>query len=219
MGFSKQEYWNSFPFPSPGNFSKTGKKPTSLMSFALAGVLFTTQFNSVQSLSCIWIFVTPWIAAGQASLSITNSGSPHKPMSFVSVMPSNHFILCHSVLLLLSIFPSIRVFSSESVLRIRWPQHWSFSFSISPSNHYAGLISFRIDWFDLLAVQVTLKSFFPTPQFKSMNSLALSFLHRPALTSIHDHWKNNSLDYTDLCWLLNMLSRLVITSFQGVSIF
>ena len=116
------------------------------------------QFSSVQLLSCVWLFVTPWNAACQGSLSITNSLSLPKLMSIESVMPSNHVILCHSLLLLPSIFPSIRVFSHESVLRIRWPKYWSFSFNISPSNEYSGLISFRTDWLGLLAVQGTLKS-------------------------------------------------------------
>ena len=111
-----------------------------------------------QSLSCVRLFATPWTTAHQASLSITNSQGSSKPMSIESVMPSNHLILCHPLLLLPSIFPSIRVFSSESVLHIRWPNYWSFSFSISPSNEYSGLISFRMDWMDLLAVQGTLKS-------------------------------------------------------------
>ena len=108
--------------------------------------------NSVQSLSHVWLFVTPWTAAHQASLSITNSWSLLKLMSIASAMPSNHLILCCPLLLLPSIFPSIRVFSNESVLRIRWPKYWSFSFRISPSSEYSGLISFRIDWLDLLAV-------------------------------------------------------------------
>ena len=112
----------------------------------------------VQSLSHVRLFVTPWTATRQASLSITNSWSLLKLMFIESVMPSNHLILCRSFLLLPSIFPSIRVFSNESVLCIRWPKYWSFSFSISPSNEYSGLISFRIDWFDLLAVQGSLKS-------------------------------------------------------------
>ena len=116
------------------------------------------QFSSVQSLSCVLLFVTPWTAACQASLSITNSWSLLKPMSIESVMPSNHLILCCPLLLPPSIFPNIRVFSNESVLRIRWPKYWSFSFSISPFNEYSGLISFRMDWLDLLAVQGTLKS-------------------------------------------------------------
>ena len=117
-----------------------------------------------------------------------------KLMSIESVMPSNHLILCLPLLLLPSIFSSIRVFSSESALHIRWPKYWSFSFrSISLSNEYSRLISLRMDWLDLLGVQGTLKSS-PAPQFKSINSWALSFLHSPTLTSIHDHWKNHSLD-------------------------
>ena len=113
--------------------------------------------SSVQSLSCVRLFVTPWTAATEASLSITNSGSWFKLMSIELVMPSNHLILCRP-LLLPSVFPSITVFSNESVLRIRWPKYWSFSFSISPSNEYSGPISFRMDWLDLLAVWGTLKS-------------------------------------------------------------
>ena len=116
------------------------------------------QFSSVQSLSHIRLFVTPWTAACQASLSITNSLSLLKLMSTESVMPSNYLILCSPLLLLPSIFPSIRVFSNESALCIRWPKYWSFSFNISPSNEYSGLISFRMDWFDLLAIQGTLKN-------------------------------------------------------------
>ena len=116
------------------------------------------EFSSVQSLSRVHLFVTPWTAAGQAALSITNSQSLLKLMSIESVMPSNHLILCRPLLLPPSIFPSIRVFSSESVLCIRWQKYWSFSFIISPSNEYSGLISFRMDWLDLLPVQGTLKS-------------------------------------------------------------
>ena len=157
------------------------------------------QFSSVQSLSCVRLFVTPWTAARQASLSITNSWSLLKLMSIESVMPSNHLILCHPLLLLPSIFPSIRVFSNELVLRIRWPEYWSFSFSISPSNEYSQLISFRIDLFDLLAVQETLKSS-PAPQFESIDSLALSLLYGPTLPSVCDYWKNHIFDYTDFCW-------------------
>ena len=115
------------------------------------------SFSSAQSLSRVQLFVTPWNAACQASLSITNSWSLLKLMSIVSVMPSNHLILCHPLLLPPSIFPSIRVFSNESVLCIRWPKYWSLSFSIGPSSEYSGLISFRMDWLDLLAVQGTLK--------------------------------------------------------------
>ena len=110
-------------------------------------------YSSVQSVSCVQLFATPWTAACQASLSITNSQSLLKLMSIVSVMPSSHLILCCPLLLLPSIFPSIRVFSSELVLYIRWPKYWSFSFSISPSSEYSELMSFRTDWFDLLAVQ------------------------------------------------------------------
>ena len=139
------------------------------------------HFTSVQSLGHLRLFVTPWTAACQASLSITNSWSLLKLTSIESLMPSKHLILCHLLLLLSSIFPSIRVFSNKSVLRIRWPKYWSFSFSISPFNEYSGLISFRIDWLGLLAVQGTQESS-PTPQFKSINSLALSFLYR---THIH----------------------------------
>ena len=119
-------------------------------------VLDSVQFSSVTQL--FWLFVTPWTAARQASLSITNCQSLPKPMSIESVMPSNHLILCCPLLRLPSIFPSIRVFSNQSVLRIRWPKYWSFSFSNSPSNEYSGLISFRMDWLDLLAVQGTFKS-------------------------------------------------------------
>ena len=116
------------------------------------------QFSSVQSLSHVRLFATPWTTARQASLSITNSWSPPKPVSIESVMPSNHLIISHQLLLLQSIFPSTRVFSNESALPIRWPKYWSFSFSISPSNEHPGLITFRMDWLDLLAVQGTLKS-------------------------------------------------------------
>ena len=126
-----------------------------------------------------------------------------KLMSFESVMPSNHFILCRPFLFSPSIFPSIRVFSHKSVLLITWPKYWSFSFSTSPSSEYSGLISFRIDWLDLLAVQGTLKRLLQQHSSKGINSLILSFLHSPTLTSIHDYWKNHSLDKMDLCWLIN----------------
>ena len=115
-------------------------------------------FSSVQLLSCVWLFLTPWAAARQASLSVTNSRRLLKLMSIESVMPSNHLVLCHPLLLLPSILPNIRVFSNESALCIRWPKYWGFSFSISPSNQYSGLISCRINWFNLLAVQATLRS-------------------------------------------------------------
>ena len=133
---------------------------------------------------------TPTTAALQA---ITNTQSLLKLISIKSVMPSNHLILCLPLLLLLSIFPSIKVFSNELVLPISQPKCWSFSFSISPSNEYSGLISFRIDWLDLLSPRDSQESS-PTPQFKSINSSVLSFLHSPILTSIHDYWKNHSFD-------------------------
>ena len=116
------------------------------------------QFSTVQLLSRVWLFVTPWTAAGQASLSITNSQSLLRLMPIESVMPFSHLTLCFPLILPPSIFPSIRVFSNESALHIRWPEYWSFSFNISPSNEHPGLISFRMDWLDLLAVQGTLKS-------------------------------------------------------------
>ena len=150
-------------------------------------------FSSVQSLSCVRLIVTPWIAAHQASLSITNSQSSLKLMSIKSVMPSSHLILCCPLLLLPPIPPSIRVFSSESSLRMSWPKYWSFSFSIILSKEHPGLFSFKIDWLGILAVQGTQESS-PTPQFRSINSSVLSFLHSPTPTSIHDYWKNQSLD-------------------------
>ena len=160
--------------------------------------------------------VTSWTAARQVSLSITNSWSLFKIMS-KSVIPSNHLILCHPLLLPPSIFPSIRVFSNDSALHIRWPKYWSFSFSISPSNEYAGLIFFRTDWFDLFAVHGTLKSLLQHNSKKSINSSVLSFLYGPVLTSIHDYWENHSFDRTlktfvgkVMSLLFNMPSRLVI---------
>ena len=160
---------------------------TTLFRFFLYMLL---QFSSGQSFSCVRLFMTPWIPARQASLSITNSRSSLKLMSIESVMPSSHLILCRPLLLP----SSIRVFSNELTLHVKWPKYWSFSFSISPSKEHPGLISFRMDWLDLLAVQGTLKSLLPTPQFKSIDSSVLSFLYSPTLTSIHDHWKYHSLD-------------------------
>ena len=141
------------------------------------------KIQSVQSLSHVQLSVTPRTVARQASLSTTNSWTLPKLVSIELVMPSNHLILYRLLLLPLSIFPSIRVFSNESVLRIRWPKYWSFSSSISPSKEYSGLISFRMDWLDLLTVQGSS----PTPQFKGIKSWALSFLYSPTLTSIHDY--------------------------------
>ena len=137
--------------------------------------------------------MTPWTAASQASLSFTTSCSLLKLMSTESVIPSNLLILCHPLLRLPSIFPRIRVSSKESVLHIRWPNYWSLSFSIGPSNEYSGLISFRVDRLDLLAVQGTLKSLLQHHSSKASSSV-LSFLHSPTLTSIHDYWKNHSFD-------------------------
>ena len=152
---------------------------------------------AVQSLSRVCLFVMPRTAAHQASRSFTVSQSFLKPMFIESVMPSNRLILCHALLLLPSIFPSIRVFSNESAVCIRWPEYCSFSFSISPSNEHSGLISFRMDWLDLLAVQGTLKSLLQHHSSKASILPVLSLLH---LTSIHDYWKNHSFDSTDLYW-------------------
>ena len=166
--------------------------------------------SSVQSLSRVWLFAIPWIAARQASLSITNSRSLPKLMSIESVTPSNHLILSS---------PSPPApnpsqhqgLSNESTLRMRWPKYWSFSFSISPSKERPGLISFRMHWLDLLAVQGTLKSL-----LQHHSSKALSFPYSPTLTSVHDYWRNHSLTRENfvgkvMSLLLNMLSRLVIT--------
>ena len=144
------------------------------------------RLGSVQSLSRVSLFVTPWTVPRQASL----SWSLLKLMSIELVMPYNHLILCCPLLLPPPIFPSTRVFSNESVLHIRWPKYWHFSFIISPSNEYSGLISIRMDWLDLFAVQESS----PTAQFKTINSSMLSFLYGPTLTSIHEYWKNHSFD-------------------------
>jgi len=167
-------------------------------------------------LSCIWLFATPWAAARQASLSIANSQSLLKLMSIELVMPSNHLILCHPLLLLPSIFPSIRVFSNESVLHIRWSKYWSFSFSISPSNGYSGLISSRMDWLELLAVQGTLKSLLQHHSSKA------SVLRHPAffIVQLSHPYVTTGKTIALTRWafvgkimslLLTMLSRLVLT--------
>ena len=153
---------------------------------------FHAYFSSVVQ-SCPTL-CDPWTAACQASLSITNSQSPPKPMSIELVMPSNHLILCRPLLLLPSVFSSIRVFSNESTLCIRWPKYWSFNFNISPSNEHPGLISFRMNWLDLLAIQGTLKSLLQHHSSKASILQRSAFLIVPTLTSIHDHWKNHSLD-------------------------
>ena len=177
------------------------------------------SFSLVQLLSHVRLFVTPWTTECQASLSISNSWSPPKSMSIESVMPSNHLILCHPLLLLPAIFPNIRVFSNESALRIRWPKYWSFSFNISPTNEQPGLISFRMDRLDTLAVQGTLKKTqesSPTPQFKSIILQHSAFftvqLSHPYMTT----GKTIALTrwtFVDrvMSLLFNMLSRLVIT--------
>ena len=125
-------------------------------------------------------------------------------LSMSLVMLSNILILCHPLLLLPSIFPSLRVFSNESVICIRWAKHWSFSFSLSPSNEYSGLIPFRMDWLDLICSPRDSQESSPTPQFKSISSLGLSFLYSPTLTCIHDYWKNHYLDWVELCWQSNV---------------
>ena len=177
--------------------------------------IISFSVSSVQSLSCVRFFATPWTAACQVSLSLINSRSLLKLMSIESVMPSSHLILCHPLLLPPSIFPSIRVFSNESVLCIRWPKYWSFSFSISPSNEYSGLISFRMDWLDLLAVQGTLKSLLQHHSSKA------SILRRSAFLTVqlsHPYMtagKTIALTRRTfvgkvISLLFNMLSRLVI---------
>ena len=140
----------------------------------------------------------------QTSLSITNCQSLPKPMSTESVIPSSDLTLCCQLLLLPSIFPSIRVFSNEAVLHIRWPKYWSLSFSISPSNEHPGLISFRMGWLDLLAVQGTLKSLLQHLSSKASIPWHSAFFISPTLTSIHDYWKSQSFDYMDLCWQRNV---------------
>ena len=157
-------------------------------SIGQLGIQFSSLAQSCPTLA------TQWTTARQASLSITNSRSLPKLMSTEAVMPSNQLILCRPLLHLPSVFPSIRVFPNESALPIRGPKYWRFSFNISPSNEDSGLISFRMDWLDLLAVQGTLRESSPTPQFKSINSSAFSFLYSPTVTSIHEYWKNHSLD-------------------------
>ena len=154
----------------------------------------SVQFSLVQSLRRVGLFSTPWIAAGQASRSITSFRSSNKLMFIESVIPSSHLILCRPLLLLPPIPPSIRVFSNESVLCMRWPKYWSLSFSISASKEHPGLISFRMGLVGSPCSPRDSQESSPTPQLKSINSLALSFLHSPTLTSIHDYWKNHSLD-------------------------
>ena len=208
---------NSITFQTPKsetNKQKKQNKPKHVSSIRIQ-ILFV-EFSSVQSLSRVWLFVTPWTAAHQASLSITSSQSLCKLMSIESVMPSNHLILCLPLLLLPSIFPSIRVFSNESTLHIRWPKYWSFSFSISSSNEYPRLISFRKEWLELLAVQGTLKSLLQHHSWKA------SILQHSAFFVVQLSHPYRSIGQTiALTWqtfvgkamslLFNMLSRLVLT--------
>jgi len=161
--FSGQEYWSGLPFLNEKAHSFVVWSllifpDSSCTRHSCSQHLASVVVVVVQSLSYVWLFASPWAAAHQASLSYTISQSLFKLMSIESVMPSNHLILCCPLLFLPSIFPSIRVFSNESVLRMRWPKYWNFGFSISPSNEYSGLISFRMDWLDLLAVPRTLKN-------------------------------------------------------------
>ena len=203
-------------FPTQGlNRSILQRQVISLSSSHVGSPNSLHLFSSVQPLSRVQLFATPWTAARQASLSITNSQSLLKLMSIESVMPSNHLFFCHPLLLLPSIFPRIRVFSKESVLHIRWPKYWSSSFNISPSNEYSELISFRIDWFDLLAVQGTLKSIFQHHSSKASILWCSAFfvvqLSPPYMTS----GKTIALTrwtFVDkvMSLLFNMLSRLVI---------
>ena len=190
-------------------------------------ILISVQFSSFQSLSHDRLFETPWTAACQASLSITSSQSPPKPMSIESVMPSNHLILCRRLLILPPIFPSIRVFSNDAALLIKWPKYWSFSFSISLSDEHPGLISFRMDWLDLLAVQGTLKSLLQHHSSKALSFymflfLSASILQRSAFFIIQLSQPYMSTGKTIalirqtfvgkvMFLFLNMLSRLVIT--------
>ena len=176
----------------------------------------SVQFSSVQSLSRVQLFSTPWIAASQASVSITNSRSSPKLMCIESVMPPSHLILCHPLLLLLPIPPSIRVFSNESTLCIRWPKDWSFSLSISPSNEYPGLVSFRVDWLDLLAVQGTLKSLLQHHSSKASILWCSDFFtvqrsHPYMTTGKTIALTRQTFVGKVMSLLLNMLSRLVIT--------
>ena len=184
-----------------------------LNQFHLNFVYIKTEVIVVQLLSHVQLFVTHELQHTRF-LSFTISWSLLKLMFTESVMPSNHLILCCPFPLLPSVFPSIRVFSSEPAVHIRWPKYWSFSFSTSPSNGYSGLISFRIDWFDLCCPRDSQESSL-APQFESINSSALSLLCGPTLKSIPDYWKNHSFDYMDLCYqsdvsVFNTLSRFVI---------
>ena len=181
------------------------------------------QFSSVQLLSCVQLFAIPWTMNRQASLSITNSWSLLKLMSIESLIPSNYLVLCYTILPP-SFFPSIRVFSNESALHIRWPKYWSFSFSISPSNEYSELISFRMDWLDLLPVQGTLKSLLHHHSSKASilwySAFFIVQLSHPYMTIGKTIALTRQIFVGKVISLLyNMLSRLVITFLQGASVF
>ena len=200
--------WRSFLYSSSVYschlflISSASVRSIPFLSFIEPIFAWNVPFSSVQSLSHVRLFATPWIAVRQASLSITNSQNSLKFKSIESVMPSSHLILCRPLLLLPPILPA-SVFSNESTLCMRWPKYWGFSFSISPSNEHPGLISFKMDWLDLLVVQVTLKSLLQHHSSKA-SSLALNFPNGPTCTSVHDYWKNHSFDYTDHCQQSNV---------------
>ena len=197
-------------------------KSKPIMYFILSEFVTGVHFSSVQSLSCVWLFATTWTAARQASLSITNSQSLLKLMSIESVMPSNHPILCHPRLLQPSMFPSIRVFSNESALQITWPKYWSFSFNINPSKGHSALISLRMDWLGLLAVQGTLKSLLQhhsskasVPQCSAFFTVQLSHPYMTAGKTVAlTRW---TFVGKVMSLLFNMLSKLVLF-FQGASV-
>ena len=207
MDFSRQEYWSGLPFLSPGYLPDPGNEPRSPASQQIlyclghqGSPIKMFHFNSVQSLSRVRLFGTPGTTARQASLSFTNSWSPPKIMSIESVRPSNHLMLYNPLLLPSSIFHNIRVFSNESVLYIKWPKYWSFSFSISPSNEYSGLISFRMDWLDLLVVQGTLKSLLQHHSSKASIPRCSAFFIVQHSQSYMTTGKNHTLDYMNLFW-------------------
>ena len=221
MRFSRQEYWSGLPCPPPAHLSGPGIKPALLhLLHWQADSLPLNHLGSpdrnaivVSSLSCVWVFATPWTAACQDSLPITISRSLLKLVSIESVMPTNHLILCHPLLPPPSIFPSIRVFSNKLALRIRWPKHWNFS--ISPSNEYSGLISFSIYWFDLLAVQGTVKSLLWYHSSKTSILLCLAFFMVQLLYPYMTTGKIIALTIRTfvgkvMSLLFNILSRLAI---------
>ena len=220
------------PWSTPMLYVLTGSRVTFyilfmcpfILDFLVKMNLILFQFSSVQSLTCVQLFATLWIAARQASLSITNSWSLLRLMPIESVMPSSHLILCHPLFLLPSIFLSIRVFSNESALHMRWPKYWSLSFSISPSNEHSGLISFRMDWLDLLAVQGTLKSLLQHHSsgasiFQCSAFFTVQLSHPYMTTGKTIALTRRTIVGKVMSLLFNMLSRLVLTSFQGVSVF